>query len=152
MNAENSTEKILTGGCHCGAVRFEATFPNGIEKLNRCNCSICSKKGAVMTSVPVANLRISSGEDQLTLYQWNTNIAKHYFCSICGIYTHHQRRCHGDTHRSEQPCTMRVDRVKRTSTNQRFDHPAVNESSINTTFLPSIRLVTNSGMTFSGNW
>ena len=49
-----------------------------------------------MTSVPVANLRISAGEDQLTRYQWNTNIAKHYFCSICGIYTHHQRRSEPD--------------------------------------------------------
>ena len=104
MNAENSTEKILTGGCHCGAVRFEATFPNGIEKLNRCNCSICSKKGAVMTSVPVANLRISSGEDQLALYQWNTNIAKHYFCSICGIYTHHQRRSEPDKYAINVAC------------------------------------------------
>ena len=104
MNAENSTEKILPGGCHCGAVRFEGTFPNGIEKLNRCNCSICSKKGAVMTSVPVANLRISSGEDQLTLYQWNTNIAKHYFCSICGIYTHHQRRSEPDKYAINVAC------------------------------------------------
>jgi hypothetical protein len=42
--------------------------------------------------VPLEGLRIVKGEDKLTLYQWNTKRAKHYFCSVCGIYTHHQRR------------------------------------------------------------
>ena len=32
------------------------------------------------------NLKIIKGEDLLTLYQYHTNIAKHYFCSVCGIY------------------------------------------------------------------
>ena len=45
-----------------------------------------------MASVLVENLRVIQGEDALTLYQWNTKTAKHYFCKICGIYTHHQRR------------------------------------------------------------
>jgi hypothetical protein len=45
-----------------------------------------------MASVPVDKLKIIKGEDKLTLYQWNTKTAKHYFCNICGIYTHHQRR------------------------------------------------------------
>lgn len=45
-----------------------------------------------MHSVPLESFTIVRGEDKLSLYQWNTKIAKHYFCSNCGIYTHHQRR------------------------------------------------------------
>ncbi|GAB2668748.1 GFA family protein [Arenimonas aestuarii] len=83
------TEK---GRCHCGAVEFEVDLENGFENIRRCNCSICSRKGAVMAGVPIERLRVVKGVDKLTLYQWNTKIARHYFCSICGIYTHHQRR------------------------------------------------------------
>ncbi len=49
-------------------------------------------RGAVAVSAKVADLKITKGEDKLTLYQFNTRTAKHYFCSACGIYTHHQRR------------------------------------------------------------
>jgi hypothetical protein len=84
--------EIKKGSCHCGAVQFEVELHNGLEKLRRCNCSLCRRKGAVMASVPLEGLRIVKGEDKLTLYQWNTKRAKHYFCSVCGIYTHHQRR------------------------------------------------------------
>jgi hypothetical protein len=49
-------------------------------------------RGAVAVSAPLDGLKILSGEDKLTLYQFNTKTAKHYFCSVCGIYTHHQRR------------------------------------------------------------
>lgn len=45
-----------------------------------------------MASVSLADLAVTKGQDKLTLYQWNTKTAKHYFCSVCGIYTHHQRR------------------------------------------------------------
>lgn len=45
-----------------------------------------------MATSLLADLRVTKGEDKLSLYQWNTKIARHYFCSICGIYTHHQRR------------------------------------------------------------
>lgn len=78
--------------CHCGAVELELTLPNGIEKLRRCNCSICRRKGAIVASVKLANMRLVKGEEALKLYQFNTMTAKHFFCSVCGIYTHHQRR------------------------------------------------------------
>ncbi|NKE66284.1 GFA family protein [Ramlibacter sp. RBP-2] len=81
-----------TGSCHCGAVVFEVDLEDGFENLRRCNCSLCRRKGAVMASVPLERLRIVRGEDKLALYQWNTRRARHYFCSACGIYTHHQRR------------------------------------------------------------
>ncbi|MBD9435660.1 hypothetical protein IB223_06080 [Pseudoxanthomonas sp. PXM03] len=53
---------------------------------------MCSRRGAIMAGVTVDRLRVTRGEDKLSLYQWNTKIARHYFCSVCGIYTHHQRR------------------------------------------------------------
>ncbi len=78
--------------CHCGAVVMELTLPNGIENPRRCDCSLCRRKGAIVGSVALSGIRILAGEDSLKLYQFNTNTAKHYFCSNCGIYTHHQRR------------------------------------------------------------
>lgn len=78
--------------CHCGAVELELSLPNGIEKPRRCDCSLCRRKGAIVASVKLDGIRIVRGEDSLSLYQFNTHTAKHYFCSKCGIYTHHQRR------------------------------------------------------------
>ncbi|MED5534295.1 MAG: GFA family protein [Pseudomonadota bacterium] len=80
------------GTCHCGTVAFRVTLDSGFTGLRRCNCSICRRKGAIMGIVPKEQLEVFRGEDNLTLYQWNMKIAKHYFCSSCGIYTHHQRR------------------------------------------------------------
>lgn len=78
--------------CHCGAVELELSLPDGIVDPRRCDCSICRRKGAIVASVPLAGLRVVKGHDVLALYQFNTHAAKHYFCSNCGIYTHHQRR------------------------------------------------------------
>ena len=88
--------EIRRGSCHCGAVEFEVTLENGFENPRRCNCSLCKRKGAVMASVPRACISVIKGQDKLTLYQWNTKIAEHYFCSVCGIYTHHRRRSNPD--------------------------------------------------------
>lgn len=89
MERNVRTEK---GSCHCKAVEFEVDLENGYENVRRCNCSICSRKGAIMAAVPLDRLRITRGADKLSMYQWNTKTARHYFCSVCGIYTHHQRR------------------------------------------------------------
>ncbi|MGP1609503.1 MAG: GFA family protein, partial [Burkholderiales bacterium] len=78
--------------CHCGAVELELTLPNGIEDPRRCDCSMCRRRGAIAATVPLSGLRIVKGHQQLRLYQFNTRTAKHFFCAICGIYTHHQRR------------------------------------------------------------
>ena len=83
---------VHTGSCHCGAVQFEVALPMGFEDPRRCSCSICSKHGAIVASVELDGLRVTKGEEKLTLYQFNTMTAKHYFCTYCGIYTHHQRR------------------------------------------------------------
>jgi hypothetical protein len=49
-----------------------------------------------MYRAPADKFRLTKGEDALTLYQWNTRVAKHYFCKHCGIYTHHQPRTRPD--------------------------------------------------------
>lgn len=81
----------FTGTCHCGAVAFRVTLDGGLT-ARQCNCSLCRRKGAIMGTVAKNRLEILRGEDKLSLYRWNTGVARHYFCSACGIYTHHQRR------------------------------------------------------------
>lgn len=79
-------------GCHCGAVQIEMHLPDGVVDPKRCDCSLCRRRGAIMGTSTLACIRIIKGEDKLGLYQFNTQVAKHYFCTVCGIYTHHQRR------------------------------------------------------------
>tara|TARA_B100001093_G_C26732203_1_gene972749 strand:- start:713 stop:1087 length:375 start_codon:yes stop_codon:yes gene_type:complete len=78
--------------CHCGAIEAEVKISERIEKILRCNCSLCKRKGAMMTMVKNEDFKIIKGEDKLKLYQFHTKVANHYFCSICGIYTHHNPR------------------------------------------------------------
>jgi hypothetical protein len=82
----------IDGACHCGTVRFRARLTNGFHTARRCTCSYCRMRGAVAVSAPVDGIEILAGEHALTAYRFNTGIAKHFFCSGCGIYTHHQRR------------------------------------------------------------
>jgi hypothetical protein len=85
-------EKLYHAACHCKAVQFEVKLSDGFNTVRRCNCSFCRMRGAVVASADLSGIRFLRGEDKLTLYQFRTNTAKHYFCSVCGIYTHHQRR------------------------------------------------------------
>ena len=73
-----------TGGCHCGMVRFAVLAPDVIE-VKECNCSICHRTGYLHLIVDKERFRLLSGEDKLTTYRFNTGIAKHHFCSLCGI-------------------------------------------------------------------
>lgn len=95
--------------CHCGAVVLELELPDGIVDPHRCNCSICRRKGAIVASVPLAGLRVLKGQESLGLYQFNTKTAKHYFCSICGVYTHHQRRSNPEQYSFNLGCLEGVD-------------------------------------------
>lgn len=79
-------------GCHCGVVRFRVQLSDGFRTVRRCTCSYCRMRGAVAVSAAVGGIEFVSGQDNLTLYRFNTGSAAHYFCSTCGIYTHHQRR------------------------------------------------------------
>tara|TARA_B110001452_G_C15125630_1_gene392291 strand:+ start:47 stop:409 length:363 start_codon:yes stop_codon:yes gene_type:complete len=78
--------------CHCGQVEAEINITDKIDKILRCNCSVCKRKGAIMSMVKNEDFNIIKGLNKLTLYQFHTNVAKHYFCSNCGIYTHHNPR------------------------------------------------------------
>lgn len=78
--------------CHCGAVELRIEADRPFETASRCDCSLCRRKGTPMLGVPLANLQVVKGQEALSLYSFNTHIAKHYFCKHCGIYTHHQRR------------------------------------------------------------
>lgn len=78
--------------CHCGTVRFRVRLADGFNTIRRCTCSYCRMRGAIAVSATQEDLEFVQGEDNLTLYEFNTRTAKHYFCSTCGIYTHHQRR------------------------------------------------------------
>ena len=87
-----AVDPVHRGQCHCGSVKFTVRLANGLTNPCRCNCSICKRHGAIMGTVDLKDFTIDEGQDMLTLYQFNTGVARHYFCSKCGIYTHHQRR------------------------------------------------------------
>jgi hypothetical protein len=42
----------VKGGCHCGAVRFEAEVPEPPVPALDCNCSVCRMTGYVHVNVP----------------------------------------------------------------------------------------------------
>ncbi|MDT3275709.1 GFA family protein [Shewanella sp. SP2S2-4] len=115
-----------TASCHCGAVVLELSLPNGIENPRRCDCSICRRKGAIVGSVPLAGIKILKGEDVLKCYEFNTKTAKHYFCSVCGIYTHHQRRSNPHEYGYNIGCLEGVNpyELGEVPTNDGVNHPA----------------------------
>ena len=83
---------IVEGGCHCRKVRFRAQTESRIAY--RCNCSICSMKGFVHVIVEAVDFEIRSGATELSTYQFNTRIAKHTFCSTCGVQPFYTPRSH----------------------------------------------------------
>jgi hypothetical protein len=82
--------------CHCGKVELRIRLKDGLTTMRRCDCSYCRRRGAIAASVRRDDLQIVKGADNLTLYQFGTMTAKHWFCRTCGIYTHHQRRSNPD--------------------------------------------------------
>ncbi|MGE9550211.1 GFA family protein [Erwinia amylovora] len=76
--------------CHCGEVVFRVALTDELKTVMRCNCSFCRMRGAVMA--PAVSVEVIKGKEKLTEYRFNSRTAAHYFCSVCGIYTFHQRR------------------------------------------------------------
>ena len=99
--------KTYRGSCHCGTVQFE--IRSTLTQAFRCNCSLCRRKGAVMTVVNADEFALLRGEEALSLYQFNTRAAKHYFCRICGIYTFHHPRTNPAVRRVNVGCLEGVD-------------------------------------------
>ena len=101
--------RVHKSTCHCGAVELEIRMPTGIVDPRRCNCSICRRKGAVVGSVLLSEITIVKGQGKLSLYQFDTKEAEHYFCSVCGIYTHHRRRSNPHQYGINLGCLENVD-------------------------------------------
>jgi hypothetical protein len=84
-----------TGGCHCGRVRFEVIAPAKLEVAD-CNCSICTKYGYLHLIVPADRFKLITSREALSTYSFNTHIAKHFFCSTCGVKSFYIPRSHPD--------------------------------------------------------
>ena len=88
----NDLRQQHSAACHCGSVQFKVRLTDEFNTIRRCSCSYCRMRGGIAVSAQLSDIEFIKGEDNLTLYQFNTGTAKHYFCKTCGIYTHHQRR------------------------------------------------------------
>ncbi|MCB9746215.1 MAG: GFA family protein [Alphaproteobacteria bacterium] len=88
------TPLVVDGGCHCGAVRFRVTLrePLALD----CNCSICRLKGFLHLIVPPEDFQLLQGAERLTEYRFNTRVAVHRFCSVCGTHPFYTPRSHPD--------------------------------------------------------
>jgi len=95
-----------TGGCHCGRIRFEVDAPAEIEAVE-CNCSICSKTGYLHLIVPESRFRLLKGAESLTTYTFNTGVARHLFCRVCGIKSFYVPRSNPDGYSINVRCLDR---------------------------------------------
>jgi hypothetical protein len=75
---------IYKGSCHCGNVAFEAE--GELTGAMACNCSICSRKGALMWFVPHDKLRLLTPDSNAATYTFNKHVVKHRFCPKCGMH------------------------------------------------------------------
>jgi hypothetical protein len=95
------------GSCHCGTVQFEVlTDP---DHAVVCDCSICRRRGTVMLRCDETALHITAGADNLACYQFNTQVAQHYFCKTCGIYVFHKMRKLPDKYGINAGCLHDID-------------------------------------------
>ena len=102
--------QIYRGTCHCRAVRF-AFRSEEITSGVRCNCSICIRKGAIMSSryYEPADFIELIGLEQLSLYRFGDNVVNHYFCKTCGVYPFHDATVHAGHYRLNLGCIEGVD-------------------------------------------
>ena len=87
----------VSGGCHCGAVRFRAELPDPPVPALDCNCSVCSMTGFLHVMVAHEKFEPVTGRDALTSYRFGTGAAEHLFCSTCGGKSFYQPRSHPDS-------------------------------------------------------
>src|SRR5262249_53075558 len=77
---------------------------DGLKTVRRCNCSYCRMRGGVTVSVEAGEISFDCGEEALTVYRFKTGVVEHYFCSKCGIYTHHRLRSDSNQCRVNTAC------------------------------------------------
>jgi hypothetical protein len=90
------------GGCHCGLVRFRATTDTSV--VYDCNCSICRMKGFLHLIVAPEDFTLLAGDEALATYRFNTGVAKHHFCTTCGIAPFYRARSHPDDYDVNARC------------------------------------------------
>ena len=105
----NKIKKIEILTCHCQKVQIELKLNNVIDEIVRCNCSFCKKRGAIMAKIKLGNLKILKGHDKLKLYKFGKNKAEHFFCSICGTYTHHKSYTNPENYEFNVACLDNID-------------------------------------------
>lgn len=71
------------GSCHCGKVQYDVEI--ALDAAVACNCSMCMRKGTLLTFVPEERFELRSGEDALTHYRFHKHVIDHNFCSTCGV-------------------------------------------------------------------
>ena len=86
---------IYQGSCHCGAVGFAVEGP-AVIAADHCNCSICTKSGFLHFIVPKSKFQLLRGQDYLTVYTFNTGVAEHTFCRVCGVKPFYTPRSNPD--------------------------------------------------------
>ncbi|MHA7873101.1 MAG: GFA family protein [Hyphococcus sp.] len=109
MNAEATItvqKSWKKGGCHCGAVAWEAETDDDVV-VDECNCSMCAAVGFLHVIVPKSKFRLTSGEDSLTEYTFNTGVAKHLFCKVCGVKSFYVPRSNPDGYSLNLRCMDR---------------------------------------------
>jgi hypothetical protein len=82
------------GGCHCGAVVYEVE--GELSEVEQCNCSICARKAYLHWFVAPENFHLLSGEESLATYTFNTGVARHLFCTRCGVGSYYVPRSNPD--------------------------------------------------------
>lgn len=97
----------VTGGCHCGRVRYRATVRSW--RLSECNCSLCTKKGYEHVIVAGEDFELLQGKESLSTYGFNTRTAKHHFCAVCGVHSFYVPRSHPDGFSLNARCLDDVD-------------------------------------------
>jgi hypothetical protein len=105
----------VSGGCHCGAVRFTAKMPDPPVGALDCNCSICSMTGFLHVMVQHEDFELVTGRDSLASYRFGTGAAEHLFCSNCGVKSFYQPRSHPDAwsvnaHCLDEPVELEIER------------------------------------------
>jgi hypothetical protein len=79
---------MLKGSCHCRATQFEVTAPP--EQVTDCNCSSCSKRGALWAYYAEDEFRLTTARDRVSTYQWGDYWMKLHYCAICGCATYNE--------------------------------------------------------------
>jgi len=87
-------ERKVTGGCHCGAIRYEVAL-DPTQPASRCNCSVCTKISPTSRIVKPGAFTVLQGEESAGVYEWGAKVSKRFFCKRCGVH------CFGRGHLEE---------------------------------------------------